>query len=101
MRRLRAITEPVQGWGNLHNLIGGSQQYPASYQNSENHNDRLGHYKYPRGTSSMALQVPKSNNLLNFNFHVSPWRTQTDATDAMARTQEVLKSFTLKSHQSN
>src|SRR5664279_6039781 len=66
-----------------------------------NHNNRLGHSKYPRGTSSRALQVPKSNKLLNFNFHVSPWRTQTDATDAMERPQEVLKSFTLKSNQSN
>ena len=48
-----------------------------------------------------ALQVPKSNKLLNFNSTESSWRTQTDATYAMARTLEVLKSFTLKSHQSN
>src|SRR5664279_5645045 len=34
---------------------------------------------------SRALQVPKSNKLLNFNFHVSPWRTQTDANDAMGK----------------
>src|SRR5664279_1461999 len=27
MGPLRAVTKPVQGWGNLHNLIGGSQQY--------------------------------------------------------------------------
>src|SRR5664279_2140690 len=47
---------------------------------------------------SRELQVPKRNKLLNFNFHVSPWRTQTDA---MARTQEVIKSSTLKSDQSN
>jgi hypothetical protein len=25
MGPLRAVTEPVQAWGNLHNLIGGSQ----------------------------------------------------------------------------
>ena len=50
---------------------------------------------------SRALQVPNSNKLLNFNSTESSWRTQTDATYAMARTLEVLKSFTLKSHQSN
>ena len=64
-------------------------------------NNRLGHSKYPRGTSSRAPQVPKSNKLLNFNSIESSWRTQTDATYAMARTLEVLKSFTLKSHESN
>jgi hypothetical protein len=113
MGPLRAVTDPVQGWGNLHNLIGGSQQYPASYQSSEistrsrklpklrDNNNRLGHSKYPRGTSSRALQVPKSNKLLNFNSIESSWRTQTDATYAMARTLEVLKSITPKSHQSN
>ena len=113
MGPLRAVTDPVQGWGNLHNLIGGSQQYPASYQSSEiatrsrklpklrDNNNRLGHSKYPRGTSSRALQVPKSNKLLNFNSIESSGRTQTDATYAMARTLEVLKSFTPKSHQSN
>ena len=50
---------------------------------------------------SYERSLAESNKLLNFNFHVSPWRTQTDATDAMARTLEVVKSFTLKSHQSN
>src|SRR5664279_5566356 len=50
-----------------------------------NNNDRLGHSKYPRGTSYRALQVPKSNKLFNFNFHVSSWRTQTDAPDAMGK----------------
>src|SRR5664279_2988206 len=29
-----------------------------------NNNNRLGHSKYPRGTSSRALQVHKSNKLL-------------------------------------
>src|SRR5664279_2234277 len=53
-----------------------------------NNNDRLGHSKYPRGTISRALQVPKSNKLLNFNFHVSPWRTQSNATNARVRTLE-------------
>src|SRR5664279_2977390 len=76
MGRLRAVTEPVQGWGNLHNLIRGSQQYPEAPKAPE------------QQRPSRALQVPKSNKLLNFNFHVSPWRTQTDATDAM---QEQMK----------
>jgi hypothetical protein len=26
MGHLRAVTKPVQAWGNLHNLIGGSQE---------------------------------------------------------------------------
>ena len=29
MGPLRAVTEPVQAWGNLHNLIGGSQVITA------------------------------------------------------------------------
>src|SRR5664279_938620 len=60
-----------------------------------NNNYRLGHSKYPRGTSSRALQVPKSNKLLNFNFHVSPWRTQTDATDAMGKNTGSAQSSSL------
>src|SRR5664279_2140688 len=63
MGPLRAVTDPVQGWGNLHNLIGGSQQYPASYKSFEiatrsrklpklrDNNNRLGNSKYLRGTS--------------------------------------------------
>ena len=109
MGPLRAVTDPEQGWGNLHNLIGGSQQYPASYRSSEiatrsrklsklQDNNKVPQatkaprqqqpsraLQVPKRTSSRALQVPKSNKLLNFNFHESPWRTQTDATDAMGK----------------
>jgi hypothetical protein len=28
MGQLRAVTEPVQAWGNLHNLVGGSKESP-------------------------------------------------------------------------
>ena len=54
----------------LHNLIGGSQlsREPPKLRDQQG--------------PSMAPQVPKSNKLLNFDYHVSPWRTQTDATDA-------------------
>src|SRR5664279_4132562 len=94
MGPLRAVTKPVQGWGNLHNLIGVFQQYPEAPRQQRPSRAP----KYPRGTSS---REPKSNKRLNFYFHESPWRTQTDATDAMARPHEVVKSLTLKSHQSN
>ena len=84
MGRLRAVTEPVQGWGNLHNLIGDSQQYPEAPKDLRQQKPSRAP-KYLRGTSSRELQVPKSNKLLNFNFHESSWRTQTDATDAMGK----------------
>jgi hypothetical protein len=31
MGHLRAVTEPVQAWGNLHNPIGGSQESPLRH----------------------------------------------------------------------
>ena len=78
MGPLRAVTDPVQGWGNLHNLIGGSQQYPASYRNSEiatrsratktprqQQPSRI--LQVPKRTSSRALQEAKSNELLNLS----------------------------------
>ena len=68
----------------LHNLIGGSQQSrePPKLRDQQGPSRAL---QVPKRTSSRAHQVPKSNKLLNFNFHVSPWRTQTDATDAMGK----------------
>ena len=68
----------------LHNLIRGSQQSrePPKLR------DQLGPSRalqVPKRTSFRAPQVPKSNKLLNFNFHVSPWITQTDATVAIGK----------------
>ena len=84
---------------NLHNRVGHT---PTTQLGALKHNNRVGH------TPTTQLGAPKHNNRLGSNdprvtssqlhFHESPWRTQTDATNAMARTQ-VLKSFTLKSHQ--
>ena len=84
-----------------HNLIGGSENLPEASQlevfaGTSNH---LGYTMHPRGTSSWEHNAPKSNKLLELQSHLSPWGAQIDATNAMARTQEVLKSFTLKSHQ--
>jgi hypothetical protein len=31
MGHLGVVTEPVQAWGNLHNLIGGSQESPLRH----------------------------------------------------------------------
>ena len=85
MLPLRSTTKPLQGWGTLHNLIGGSHQIPRatktpriftrlrhtpqlnwrlptisrSYQNSENHNNRLGHPKYPRGQALGHSKYPR------------------------------------------
>ena len=68
----------------LHNLIGASQlsREPPKLRDQQGPSRAL---QVPKRTSSRAPQVPKSNKLLNFDFHVSPWRTQTDATDAMGK----------------
>ena len=34
---------------------------------------------------------PRVTSFSNFHFHESPWRTQTDAPNAMARTHKVVK----------
>ena len=39
----------------------------------------------------MLFRSPKSNRLLKVHFNISPWRTQTDAPNAMARTHKVVK----------
>ena len=68
----------------LHNLIGGSQlsREPPKLRDQQGPSRAL---QVPKRTISRAPQVPKSNKLLNFTYHVSPWRTQTDATDAMGK----------------
>src|SRR3954462_2339068 len=71
----------------LHNLIGGSQQTPPRPQ-------------LATPTNRLGFQEPKSKKLLKFYSPNPPRRTQTDAPNAMARTQEVLKSFSPKFHQS-
>jgi hypothetical protein len=48
--------------------------------------------------SRLGFQEPKSNKLTNFHLLESLRRNQTDATYAMARAHEVLKSFSLKSY---
>ena len=48
----------------------------------------------------LGFQEPKSNKHSSFHSNESSPRTQTDAPNAMARTLEVLKSFSLKFHQS-
>jgi hypothetical protein len=53
-----------------------------------------------RPLSHLGLQEPRSNKLTNFYLPESPWRTQTDALNAMAGAQKVLKSFSSKSYQS-
>ena len=49
----------------------------------------------------LGFQEPKSNKHSSFYSNESSPRTQIDAPNAMARTQEVLKSFSPKFHQSN
>ena len=48
----------------------------------------------------LGFQEPKSNKHSSFYSNESSPRTQTDAPNAMARTHEVLKSFSPKFHQS-
>ena len=45
----------------------------------------------PKRNKLPGAQAPKSNKLLKLHFHVSPWRTHTDAPNAMARTHKVVK----------
>ena len=55
----------------IHNLIGGSQT----------------HHKSTKQSNRLGFQEPKSKKLLTFHPTGSSPRTQTDATNAMARTQ--------------
>jgi hypothetical protein len=121
MGHLRVVIEPVQAWGNLHNLIGGSQELPLRHhkawedlynligdpqelatkaQQSLGRSPQLNCRSLSNPLSLLGFREPKSKKLNRHFTTESPRRTQTDATDAMARTQ-VLKSFSLKSYQSN
>ena len=75
MGPLRAVTEPVQAWGNLHNLIGGSQVITTKGLNlgaisttpletPSNPPSRLG-FQEPKG-NKLRVQAPESNKLLTF-----------------------------------
>jgi hypothetical protein len=121
MGHLRAVTESIQAWGNLHNLIGRSQESPLRHLKAweDLHNlirgpqeiateapQSLGrslqlNWRSPSNPlSHLGFQEPKSKKLNGLFTSESLRRTQTNATDAIARTQ-VLKSFSLKSYQSN
>ena len=62
----------------IHNLIGGSQT----------------HHKSAKQSNRLGFQEPKSKKLLTFHPNESSPRTQTDAPNAMARTQsaQILRS---------
>nr|QGH59164.1 hypothetical protein [Hordeum vulgare subsp. vulgare] len=104
-----------QGWGNLDNLIGGSNDtmnlHTMAYGFEVTSNTRgnlhnlmgdpdacLELYTITielRGTIKLlgcqgihikqflGYQLPNGNKLLKLHFHVSSWRTQVDATNAM------------------
>jgi hypothetical protein len=59
----------TQGWGNLHNLIGGSQQI----------------HKPAKALNRLGFQEPKSKKLLTFHPTESSPRTQTDAPNAIGK----------------
>src|SRR5664279_1311893 len=67
MGPLSAVTKPVQGWGNLHNLIGGSQQNPEAPKSPEQQRPCRAS-KHPRGTSSRA---PKHPRVISFSTFTS------------------------------
>ena len=52
MGHLRAVTEPVQGWGNLHNSIGVSQQQCHKGYKATKGNKATKGYKTTRGQQS-------------------------------------------------
>ena len=71
----RAVTEPVQAWGNLHNLIGGSQVIATKglkleaisttqLETPSNPPSRLGFQEPKR--NKLRVQAPESNKLLTF-----------------------------------
>ncbi len=90
---LKAATTPCTRCRGLHTRrlpTSTTELYnqSSSSENVQHHFNRLG------------FQEPKSNKPSSFHSNESSPRTQTDAPNAMARTQEVLKSFTPKFHQS-
>ena len=55
MGHLRAVTEPVQAWGNLHNSIGGSQESPLRHHKAwEDLHNLIG------GPQVIATEAPQS-----------------------------------------
>ena len=83
----------------LHNSIGGSRQTSLGKAPQLNWRPQVIH-KPAKQPNRLGFQEPKSKKLLSFHpIKYSP-RTQTDAPNAKARTQEVLKSFSPKFHQS-
>jgi hypothetical protein len=55
MGHLRAVTEPIQAWGNLHNSIGGSQKSPLRHHKAwEDLHNLIG------GTQVIATEAPQS-----------------------------------------
>jgi hypothetical protein len=54
MGRLRAVTEPIQAWGNLHNLIKGSQELPPRHHKAwEDLHNLIG------GPQEIAMEAPQ------------------------------------------
>ena len=75
MGPLRVVTEPVQAWGNLHNLIGGSQVIATNglklgeisttqLETPSNPPSRLGFQEPKR--NKLRVQASESNKLLTF-----------------------------------
>ena len=84
--------------GNLHNLIGDPDACPELYTTMielRGTTKLLGRQSIHE-EQSLGYQVPKGNKLLKLHLHVSPWRTQTYAPNAMVGTYKLDKSLTLK-----
>ena len=103
---LKAHTKPLQSrMGLLHNKPETPTNTTKLHHNGmwlRGHN-KLSRTPSPKSNKLKSANALKRNYLLNFTYHYneSSERTQTDAPNAMARAHEVLKSLTLKSHQSN
>ena len=83
----KVATEPLQAWGNLHNLIGGSQEMATMTSSSRNN--------FRESTNRLGFQEPKSKKLLTFHPTESSRRTQTDAPDANGKNNKKCSSPSL------
>jgi hypothetical protein len=55
MEHLKAVTKPIQAWGNLHNSIGGSQESPLRHHKAwEDLHNLIG------GPQVISMEAPQS-----------------------------------------
>ena len=103
--RILLVLSPMQDATIHYGTLEGGHRTRTSLGQSPQLNWRLpsnchqGHKPITQ-TNRLGFKEPKGKRLITFHRTESSPRTQTDATDAMARTHQALKSFTPKFQQS-